>query len=253
MGPVSVLSFFGSAPAWGGNYAFAPVYVALQKGSGVESESEGENTKSIHGLALFSRWPMKNVHAIPLPNGKDKMWGKEKRLGYLRALIADIPLVIEMVPAGMEVLLGNGSDDLIQIVTAALAKPGAVMMYPGPTFVMYAMNATYFGLRAVETGLREDFSLDADAFIERMRASPVDKDAAAGDVAAMRQLFTKSVVARVDLAAGTVLRPEHLSFKKPGTGIPIRRLPDLVGRRLRRALAADELLREDDVEESTAG
>src|SRR5215204_1757364 len=72
------------------NYAFAPVYIALQKGSGVESESEGENTKSIHGLAMFSKWPMKNVHAIPLPNGKDKMWGKEKRLGYLRALISDI-------------------------------------------------------------------------------------------------------------------------------------------------------------------
>ncbi len=72
------------------NYAFAPVYIALQKGSGVESEMDGENTKSIHGLAMFSRFPMKNVHAIPLPNGKDKMWGKEKRLGYLRALIADI-------------------------------------------------------------------------------------------------------------------------------------------------------------------
>ncbi len=72
------------------NYAFAPVYIALQKGSGVESESEGENTKSIHGLAMFSKWPIKNVHAIPLPNGKDKMWGKEKRLGYLRALFADV-------------------------------------------------------------------------------------------------------------------------------------------------------------------
>src|SRR5688572_11751646 len=73
------------------------------------------------------------------------------------------------VPAGMEVLLGNGSDDLIQIVTLAVAKPGAVMMYPGPTFVMYAMNATYFGLRAVPVGLREDFSLDADAFLKAMR------------------------------------------------------------------------------------
>jgi hypothetical protein len=72
------------------NYAFAPVYIALQKGSGVESEMDGENTKSIHGLAMFSRFPMKNAHAIPLPNGKDKMWGKEKRLGYLRALVADI-------------------------------------------------------------------------------------------------------------------------------------------------------------------
>jgi histidinol-phosphate aminotransferase len=82
----------------------------------------------------------------------------------LRALIAR-----KMgVPAGMEVMLGNGSDDLIQIVTLALAKPGAVMMYPGPTFVMYAMNATFFGLRAVAAGLREDFSLDAEAFIRAM-------------------------------------------------------------------------------------
>lgn len=72
------------------NYAFAPVYIALQKGSGVEAMMEGENTNSIHGLAMFSRYPMRNVHAVDLPNGKDKMWGKEKRLGYLRALVADI-------------------------------------------------------------------------------------------------------------------------------------------------------------------
>lgn len=78
------------ADALGLDYAFAPVYIALQKGSGVEEFAEGENTNSIHGLAMFSRYPMKNVHAVPLPNGKDKMWGKEKRIGYLRALIADI-------------------------------------------------------------------------------------------------------------------------------------------------------------------
>ena len=73
------------------------------------------------------------------------------------------------VPAGMELLLGNGSDDLIQVITLSLAKPGAVMMYPGPTFVMYAMNATLFGLRAVQAGLRDDFSLDLDAFLKAMR------------------------------------------------------------------------------------
>ncbi len=72
------------------NYAFAPVYIALQKGSGIEKFVKGENTKSIHGLGLFSKYPLKNVHAIPLPNGKDKMKGAEKRLGYLRALVAEI-------------------------------------------------------------------------------------------------------------------------------------------------------------------
>jgi histidinol-phosphate aminotransferase len=73
------------------------------------------------------------------------------------------------VPPGMEVLLGNGSDDLIQMVSLALARPGAVMMYPGPTFVMYAMNATYFGMRAVPVGLRDDFSLDSRSFVDAMR------------------------------------------------------------------------------------
>ena len=58
------------------NYAFAPVYIPLQKGSGVEAEMEGENTTSIHGLALFSPHHLSNVHAVPLPNGKDKMWVK---------------------------------------------------------------------------------------------------------------------------------------------------------------------------------
>lgn len=74
------------------------------------------------------------------------------------------------VPQGMELLLGNGSDDLIQIVTFALARPGAVMMYPAPTFVMYGMDAIFSGMRAVPVPLREDFSFDADAFIARMKA-----------------------------------------------------------------------------------
>jgi histidinol-phosphate aminotransferase len=73
------------------------------------------------------------------------------------------------VPSGMELLLGNGSDDLIQMVALALARPGAVMMYPAPTFVMYAMNATFTGMRGVGVPLREDYSFDAAAFIERMR------------------------------------------------------------------------------------
>jgi histidinol-phosphate aminotransferase len=74
------------------------------------------------------------------------------------------------VPQGMEILLGNGSDELIQMLIIALARPGAAMMYPSPTFVMYSMGATFSGMRAVPVPLREDFTFDADAFIDRMRA-----------------------------------------------------------------------------------
>jgi histidinol-phosphate aminotransferase len=74
------------------------------------------------------------------------------------------------VPAGMAVQLGNGSDELLQNIAIAVAKPGAVAMYPAPTFVMYSMYATYFGMKGVAVPLREDFSFDAQAFIARMRA-----------------------------------------------------------------------------------
>ena len=85
-------------------------------------------------------------------------------------------------------------------------------------------------------------------FIERMRRSPVDKDAQAAELAPMRHLFTKSVVARVDLAAGTRLTEDHLAIKKPGTGIPAVRMSELLDRRLKRAVAADTLLCDDDLE-----
>jgi N-acetylneuraminate synthase len=68
------------------------------------------------------------------------------------------------------------------------------------------------------------------------------------ETAHLRKLFTKSVVARMDLTEGTVLRQEHLAIKKPGTGIPARRLSELIGTRVRRNIKADELLVEDDLE-----
>jgi N-acetylneuraminate synthase len=85
-------------------------------------------------------------------------------------------------------------------------------------------------------------------FVERMRAHPLDKDASAAETAPLRRLFTRSVVARVPLAAGTVLTAEHLAIKKPGTGLPAQRFDEVVGRRLRRAVAADQLLVAEDIE-----
>jgi len=46
------------------------------------------------------------------------------------------------LPAGAGLMLGNGSDELIQIITTAIAAPGACIVAPDPTFVMYRINAT---------------------------------------------------------------------------------------------------------------
>ena len=66
-----------------------------------------------------------------------------------------------------EMLLGNGSDELIQLLALAVAAPGRVIMAPEPSFVMYRMIAVFAGLEYVGVPLREaDFSLDGEAMLE---------------------------------------------------------------------------------------
>ena len=90
--------------------------------------------------------------------------------------------------------------------------------------------------------------VDGIRFIEKMLANPLDKEQVGSDAASLRDLFTKSVVARVPIPAGTVLGKEHLVAKKPGTGIPAARLPSLIGARTVRALEQDELLSDRDIQ-----
>jgi endonuclease/exonuclease/phosphatase family metal-dependent hydrolase len=71
-------------------YAFAPCYVNLSKGSGLESGAAGENEAALHGNALLSRWPVRGAWSVALPNGKDKMKGREKRLGSQRAVVCEV-------------------------------------------------------------------------------------------------------------------------------------------------------------------
>lgn len=84
--------------------------------------------------------------------------------------------------------------------------------------------------------------------IERIKSHPVDKNLLAGQMSQLRDVFKKSVVARIDVPAGTVLSDRQLAIKKPGTGIPACELGTLFGRRLRRALRADDQLQDTDLE-----
>jgi N-acetylneuraminate synthase len=84
-------------------------------------------------------------------------------------------------------------------------------------------------------------------FIETMTAHPVNKEDMARDLKPLRDMFTKSVVAQKNLKAGKVLEKEDLTLKKPGTGLPAARLPELIGRQLKRAVAADTMISEEDL------
>jgi len=67
------------------------------------------------------------------------------------------------VPQGMCSILGNGSDELIQIICMALAQPGRVVMAPQPTFVMYQMIAQFTNMNYQGIPLDVDFQLDMAA------------------------------------------------------------------------------------------
>ncbi len=76
------------------------------------------------------------------------------------------------IPDSLGLILGNGSDELIQIITTAVAKPGAAVLAPEPSFVMYRLDALFAGMRYVGVPLRADFALDGAAMraaIERER------------------------------------------------------------------------------------
>ena len=74
------------------NYVFVPSYLNLSKGCGHEQEFEEENTLGIHGNAILSRYPLSNFRTIKMPNGKDKMKGREKRIGSQASLVCDVHL-----------------------------------------------------------------------------------------------------------------------------------------------------------------
>ncbi|MDO8261887.1 MAG: histidinol-phosphate transaminase [Gallionella sp.] len=87
--------------------------------------------------------------------------------------------VLTGLPQGMDVLLGNGSDELIQLLAMAVNKPGATLLSVEPSFVMYRMIATFTGMRYVGVPLvtnsgvnnsgAADFSLDLPATLAAIK------------------------------------------------------------------------------------
>lgn len=66
-------------------------------------------------------------------------------------------------------VLGNGSDELIQMIALLVGGPGRSIVAPAPTFSMYRLIAAATGTEFVEVPLRADFSLDGGALLEAIR------------------------------------------------------------------------------------
>jgi N-acetylneuraminate synthase len=116
--------------------------------------------------------------------------------------------------------------------------------------VHVALSREMFGPDVIASVTTQELGqlVDGIRFIEKMKAHPLDKDASAQETAPLRKLFTRSLVASTNLPAGTVIAREHLAIKKPGTGLAPDRLDEIIGRRLKRPVVADQVLAADDIE-----
>ena len=75
-----------------------------------------------------------------------------------------------------QIILGNGSDELIQMLLMAVGAPGAPVMAPVPSFSLYELAARSLGLRFVGVPLDPRFAIDAApwrAALERERPRAV--------------------------------------------------------------------------------
>jgi histidinol-phosphate aminotransferase len=104
---------------------------------------------------------------------KQPMAELAQRIGYNRYPVPTAPTLLPLmkevfnVPPGCDMLLGNGSDECISIVTTATATDGGKILAPVPTFPMFNMAAINFRQQFVGVPLNADFTLD----LERMLAA----------------------------------------------------------------------------------
>lgn len=146
-----------------------------------------QDVQSMHAYAvqpsqgLIKLDTMENTHRLP-PGLQEELG---RRLGAVainrypageQVELKNALIAHSGMPPEFDMVLGNGSDELIALLAMACDKPGATILAPVPGFVMYAMSAQLQGLQFVGVPLTADFELDEDAMLaalERHRPSLV--------------------------------------------------------------------------------
>ncbi|HUI24847.1 MAG TPA: endonuclease/exonuclease/phosphatase family protein [Candidatus Kryptonia bacterium] len=78
------------ANALGLGYAFGIEFLELTKGEAAELDAPGDNTLSLHGNAILSRWPLDNVQVLRLPVRCSWAEGSQARIGSRMAVLGEV-------------------------------------------------------------------------------------------------------------------------------------------------------------------
>jgi histidinol-phosphate aminotransferase len=163
------------------------------------------------------------------------------------------------IGADAGLLIGNGSDEIIAMVAQTLARPGAVMLAPEPSFAMYRMNALFSRMQYVGVPLNRDFTLDVARFLEAIAEHRPALTFVAYPNNPTGNLFPEEAVERIiDAAPGLVVLDEaYHAFARKTFLARLGAHPNLMvmrtvskiglaGARLGYAAAAPEWIREID-------
>jgi histidinol-phosphate aminotransferase len=123
-----------------------------------------------HSAGLLKMDAMENPHRLPpaLQAALGARLGALALNRYPDARVDDLRHALAayaQMPDGHQLMLGNGSDELISLLAMACDVPGATVLAPVPGFVMYAMSAQLQGLKFVGVPLTADFALDEAAML----------------------------------------------------------------------------------------
>jgi histidinol dehydrogenase len=135
-----------------------------------------QDVQSMHAYAIqpsagfIKLDAMENPFTLPLELQRElgERLGRAAINRYPAACVAELAGALSRfveLPAGCKLTIGNGSDELIDILSVACNVPGAKVLAPLPGFVMYEMSAKLRGLEFVGVPLRADFELDEAAML----------------------------------------------------------------------------------------
>ena len=178
-----------------------------------------------HSVGMVKLDAMENPFTLPpaLQAELGQRLGRVEINRYPGARIDELKAALKQhvnLPAGFDLMLGNGSDELISLLALACDVPAserpdglpAAVLAPEPGFVMYAMSAKLQGLRYIGVPLTADFALDASAMSEAIAAHqpaivylayPNNPTANLWDAAVIRRL-----IAQVSAYGGLVVMDE---------------------------------------------